>query len=57
MANLDGTDIYFIHQLGRGPSPLPLILTHEAQGGDIGSGVSIGLARQVPNSVIGMHLN
>jgi pimeloyl-ACP methyl ester carboxylesterase len=125
----DGSDIHFIHQRGRGPSPLPLILTHgwpgsfiemeailplltdpaahggdatdafhvvvpslpgfglspaprmtgvsseqiaqlwhglmlelgysrfAAQGGDIGAGVSMWLARQFPDSVVGIHLN
>ena len=28
MTTLDGTDIYFVHQPGNGPSPLPLVLTH-----------------------------
>ncbi len=129
MTTIDGADIHFIHERGRGPSPLPLVLTHgwpgsfiefeqilplltdpaanggdaadafhvvvpslpgfgfspaprtagvsskqiaalwhslmvelgypwfAAQGGDIGSGVSIWLARQFPGSVVGIHLN
>ena len=27
-ARVDGTGIHFIHELGRGPDPLPLIITH-----------------------------
>jgi len=129
MATIDGNDIHFIHQRGRGPNPLPLIITHgwpgsfiemekilplltdpaahggeagdsfhvvvpslpgyglspapcaaglssqqiaqlwhglmkelgysqfAAQGGDIGAGVSMWLARQFPDSVVGIHLN
>ncbi len=125
----DDSNIHFIHQRGRGPSPLPLIVTHgwpgsfiemeailplltdpeahggdasdafhvvvpslpgfgfspaprkagvsskqiaqlwhglmlelgyprfAAQGGDIGAGVSMWLARQFPDSVVGIHLN
>ncbi|WNS45263.1 epoxide hydrolase [Paenibacillus sp. MMS20-IR301] len=26
--NIDGIDIHFVHERGRGPNPLPLILTH-----------------------------
>ena len=28
MVTLDGQDIHFVHQQGRGPSPMPLVLTH-----------------------------
>jgi pimeloyl-ACP methyl ester carboxylesterase len=128
-ARIDELDIHFIHQPGKGPHPLPLILTHgwpgsftemeriiplltdpashggdeadafhvvvpslpgygfsqaptrpglssrgiaelwhglmaeigyhrfAAQGGDIGAGVSIWLARLFPDSVRGIHLN
>lgn len=28
MATVDGQDIHFVFQPGRGPSPLPLVLTH-----------------------------
>ena len=27
-ANIDGTNIHFIHEPGRGPNPLPLVITH-----------------------------
>jgi pimeloyl-ACP methyl ester carboxylesterase len=128
-AKLDGREIHFVHQRGRGPAPMPLILTHGwpgsfaemerilplltdpaahgadpadafdvvvpslpgfafssapssagvssrtiarawrelmsglgypsfgAQGGDIGAGVSMWLARLYPESVVGAHLN
>jgi pimeloyl-ACP methyl ester carboxylesterase len=129
MATIDASDIHFIHQRGRGPCPLPLIITHgwpgsfiemeqllplltdpaahggdevdafhvvvpslpgygfspapraagvssqqiaqlwhglmselgypqfAGQGGDIGAGVSMWLARQFPSSLVGIHLN
>lgn len=128
-ATIDGLDIHFIHQKGKGPKPLPLILTHGwpgsfiemehilplltdpaahggdpadafdvvvpslpgygfsqaptapgvssrkiadlwqqlmaglgyerfvAQGGDIGAGVSLWLARLFPEQLIGAHVN
>lgn len=128
-ATIDGLDIHFIHQQGKGPNPLPLILTHGwpgsfiemehilplltdpaahggdpadafdvvvpslpgygfsqaptgpgissrqiagrwqqlmaglgyerfvAQGGDIGAGVSLWLARLFPENLIGAHVN
>lgn len=28
MTNIDGIDIHFIHQRGRGPNPMPLVITH-----------------------------
>lgn len=128
-ATVDGLDIHFIHQQGKGPNPLPLILTHGwpgsfiemehilplladpasnggdpadafdvvvpslpgygfsqaptgpgissrqiaglwqqlmaglgydrfvAQGGDIGAGVSLWLARLFPERLIGAHVN
>ena len=28
VVTVDGTKLHFIHEKGRGPSPLPLILTH-----------------------------
>ncbi len=129
LADIDGLDIHFIHEIGVGPAPMPLVLTHGwpgsfteferiiplltdpgahggdpedafsvvvpslpgfgfssaprmtgtgsraiagmwqqlmtslgyerygAQGGDIGSGVSLWLARLFPAHVIGAHLN
>lgn len=27
-SNIDGTDIHFIHERGKGPNPLPIVLTH-----------------------------
>jgi len=27
-ADVDGNDIHFIHQRGKGPNPIPLIITH-----------------------------
>jgi pimeloyl-ACP methyl ester carboxylesterase len=129
LATIEGLDIHFVHQTGKGPAPLPVVLTHgwpgsfiemeqiiplltdpaahggdpadafhvvtpslpgygfsqsptgpgvntrrvaelwrslmsglgyarfAAQGGDIGSGVSVWLARLFPDSVIGAHLN
>jgi pimeloyl-ACP methyl ester carboxylesterase len=129
MATVEDLDIHFVHQTGKGPAPLPLILTHgwpgsfiemeqiialltdpaahggdpadafhviapslpgygfsqsptgpgvntrriaelwrglmsglgyerfAAQGGDIGSGVSVWLARLFPDSLVGAHLN
>lgn len=128
-ADIDGLDIHFIHQPGKGPNPLPLILTHgwpgsfvemlgilplltdpaahgghaedafdlvipslpgygfssspiakgtgpratadlwvklmdalgydafAAQGGDIGAFVSVWLARNHPQRLVGVHLN
>jgi pimeloyl-ACP methyl ester carboxylesterase len=128
-ATIDGLDIHFVHQPGRGPAPLPLVLTHgwpgsfiemeriipllvdpaahggdpadafhvvipslpgfgfsapptepgvsarrvaelwlklmnglgyarfAAQGGDIGAGVSIWLARRYPEQIVGAHIN
>lgn len=129
VARIDGIDIHFVHQRGKGPSPLPLIITHgwpgsfiemeriiplltdpaahggdrrdafdvvvpslpgfgfssapvspgvssrrvaklwldlmsalgyarfAAQGGDIGAGVSVWLARLSAERLIGVHLN
>lgn len=28
MVALDGFDVHFVHQLGKGPAPMPLVLTH-----------------------------
>jgi pimeloyl-ACP methyl ester carboxylesterase len=129
LARIDGLDIHFVHQVGTGPAPLPLVVTHgwpgsfiemeriiplltdpaahggdpddafhvvvpslpgfgfsappaapgispqriagmwvelmtglgyerfAAQGGDIGAGVSMWMARRSPARVIGAHLN
>ena len=129
LATVDGIDLHFIHQPGKGPAPLPLVLTHgwpgsfiemerilplltdpaghggdpadafhvvvpslpgfgfsaapaapgvsarhvaglwlklmnglgydrfAAQGGDIGAGVSLWLARRFPEQIIGAHIN
>jgi pimeloyl-ACP methyl ester carboxylesterase len=129
IATVSGLDIHFIHQKGKGPAPLPLVLTHgwpgsfiemehilplltdpaahggdpadafhvvvpslpgygfspapkapgvnarhiaklwlglmnglgyprfAAQGGDIGAGVSLWLARRFPEQILGVHVN
>ncbi|WP_114814347.1 epoxide hydrolase family protein [Paraburkholderia kururiensis] len=129
LATVDGHDIHFVYQTGKGPAPVPLVLTHgwpgsfvemehviplltdpashggdaadafhvvvpslpgfgfsaapagsgvsahhvaglwlelmnglgfdrfAAQGGDIGAGVSMWLARRFPGQIIGAHLN